>query len=74
MDSIQKSTINRKEVKMDAIKEITEFANSMNKDLEILTKKQNLFCQEISLSLEDCTWETLKLTNEIKRIRQLLGG
>jgi hypothetical protein len=59
---------------MSAIQELIEAANHLCQTLDAAAANEKKFCQNVTDELERLSWNSLKISNDLKQIREYLGG
>ncbi len=64
---------NVKEECMTALEELVEAANKLCISLEKAAENEKKFCQDLCLELERYAWETHRMTNGIRELKEIYG-
>ena len=59
---------------MNEIDELIKTANNLCVGLEKMSNEDKMFCADIQLWLQNHSWETYKMVNNLKEIREYIGG
>jgi hypothetical protein len=59
---------------MTQLDELIETADRLCKSLEKAAESEKIFCQDICHALEMYSWETYKMANAIREIKEYAGG
>ncbi len=57
---------------MSELKYLIESAENLCKTIDKIIEKDKEFCIEVQIALEQCNWEILKQTNNLKQIQDYL--
>lgn len=55
---------------MNSLNELIECAQKLSNNLEIASQNELKFCVDICLVLEKMSWETYRLSNDLKEIKR----
>ena len=58
---------------MTNLQELIETANRLSKRLEQAASEEKRFCVDICLKLEQMSWESFRLANELNQIKEYIA-
>ena len=59
---------------MSELEQLVEAATKLSNSLEKASENEKKFCVDLCLELERYSWETYRIANNIKELKELFGG
>lgn len=59
---------------MSPIDDLIESADRLCRNLEIASENEKKFCSDLCLELERYSWETHRMSNGIRSLKEIYGG
>jgi hypothetical protein len=56
------------------IQELIDAGETLCRNLEIASENEKIFCHDVQNMLEVYSWEMLRMTNQLKEIKEHTGG
>lgn len=58
---------------MSSLDLLIEAADALSKNLEKAAENEKMFCHDLCLELERCSWEVFKMSNGIRSLKEYYG-
>jgi len=58
---------------MTPLQELIAAADKLSASLELSAQNEKKFCLDVCIELERMSWETMRLANDLKQIKEYVG-
>ena len=59
---------------MTDLEELIEVMQKLSDNLEKSAENEKIFCHDLSLELERCSWEIFRMGNDLRLLKEMYGG
>jgi len=59
---------------MTDLEELIKTMNTLSENLEKSAENEKIFCHDLCLELERCSWEIYRMGNDLQLLREMYGG